>query len=89
MTYNNLKSWFDNWEHDLEDLGFAERDEEGNLYIPEDQLARMANMDESCLSRQKQWHERRTSRGSVLLSESPEEWKGDWQEQSNHNPHNW
>ena len=30
-TYNNLKSWFDNWEHDLEDLGFSKRDKEGYL----------------------------------------------------------
>ena len=49
-TYNNLKSWFDNWEHDLEDLGFAERDEEGNLYIPVEQLSRIINVDKSCLS---------------------------------------
>ena len=31
-THNNLKSWFDNLEHDLEDLGFAKRDKEGDLY---------------------------------------------------------
>ena len=30
-TYTNLKSWFNNWERDLEDLGFAERGEEGDL----------------------------------------------------------
>ena len=49
-TYNNLKSWFDNWEHDLEDLGFAVRNESGTLYIPEEQLARIINVDETCLS---------------------------------------
>ena len=27
-TYKKLKNWFDNWEHDLEDLGFPRRDEE-------------------------------------------------------------
>ena len=49
-TYNNLKSWFDNWEHDLEYLGFAKRDEEGYLYIPVEQLSCIINIDESCLS---------------------------------------
>ena len=49
-THNNLKSWFDNWEHDLEDLGFDERDEEGELYIPVEQLSRIINVDKSCLS---------------------------------------
>mmetsp|Transcript_24214 Transcript_24214/g.44508 ORF Transcript_24214/g.44508 Transcript_24214/m.44508 type:complete len:349 (+) Transcript_24214:479-1525(+) len=49
-TYNNLKSWFDNWAHDLEELGFAIRNEAGELYIPEEQLARILNLDESCLS---------------------------------------
>ena len=49
-TYNNLKSWFDNWARDLEDLGFAVRNELEELYIPEEQLARILNLDESCLS---------------------------------------
>ena len=49
-THNNLKSWFDDWEHDLEDLGFANRDEEGDLYIPVEQLSRIINVDKSCLS---------------------------------------
>ena len=49
-TYNNLKSWFDNWEHELGDLGFSERDKEGELYIPVEQLSRIINVDESCLS---------------------------------------
>ena len=49
-TYNNHKSWFDNWEHDLEDLGFSERDEEGGIYIPVEQLSRIINIDNFCLS---------------------------------------
>ena len=49
-TYNNLKSWFDNWEHDLEYLGFSKRDEEGDLYIPVEKLSRIINVDKSCLS---------------------------------------
>ena len=49
-TYNNLKSWFDNWEHDLEDLGFAKRDEKGNLYIPVEQLSHIIKFNELCLS---------------------------------------
>ena len=50
MTYINLKSWFLNWERDLELLGFASRNKEGDLVIPEDQLAQILNVDESCLS---------------------------------------
>ena len=42
-TYNNLKSWFDNLEHDLEDLGFDERDEERDIYILVDKLSRIIN----------------------------------------------
>jgi hypothetical protein len=49
-TYTNLKSWFNNWEHDLEELGFGKRNEEGDLIIPEEQLSRILNIDESCLS---------------------------------------
>ena len=45
-TYNNLNSWFDNWEHDLEDLGFAKRDEEGDIYIPVEQLSHIINVDD-------------------------------------------
>ena len=45
-TYNNLKSWFDNLEHDLEDLGFTARDEEGDPYIPVEQLSHIINVDD-------------------------------------------
>jgi|EP01082_Thalassiosira_pseudonana_P008128 hypothetical protein len=47
-TYYNLKSWFDNWESDLLKLGFAKK-EEGKTVIPKDQLARILNVDETCL----------------------------------------
>ena len=49
-TYRNLNSWFLNWEHDLEELGFAYRDYFGDLIIPEEQLQKILNVDESCLS---------------------------------------
>ena len=49
-TYNNLHSWFENWERDLLDLGFAKVNDEGTTYIPDDQLGRILNVDESCLS---------------------------------------
>ena len=34
----------------MEDLGFAKRDEEGDLYIPVEQLSHIINIEESCLS---------------------------------------
>ena len=49
-TYRNLKVWFANWKIDLEELGFAERDENGNVLIPTEQLQRIVNIDETCLS---------------------------------------
>ena len=49
-TYNNLDSWFKNWERDLLDLGFAKVNDEGTTYIPDDQLGRILNVDESCIS---------------------------------------
>ncbi len=33
-TYNNIKSWFENWENDLVELGFAYRGNNGNVEIP-------------------------------------------------------
>ena len=48
-TYNNIKTWFDNWEEALIELGFAERIN-GRAVIPEDQLSNIINMDETCLS---------------------------------------
>ena len=49
-TYKNLKVWFENWEKDLLDLGFALKDEEGNTYVPDEQLYNIGNIDETCLS---------------------------------------
>ncbi len=49
-TYQNLKSWFDNWEKDLVELGFAEVAQDGNVHIPNNQLMRILNVDETCLT---------------------------------------
>jgi hypothetical protein len=49
-SYKNLRMWFNNWFKDIEDLGFARRDNAGNLVIPEEQLSRILNVDETCLS---------------------------------------
>ena len=49
-TYNNIKMWFENWENDLVELGFAFRDEKGDVIIPKEQMRRILNVDESCLS---------------------------------------
>ena len=35
-TYINIKSWFLNWGHDLEELGFAYRDADRDLIIPKE-----------------------------------------------------
>ena len=48
-TYFNIKSWFDNWERDLLELGFAEVDSEGKTVIPTEQLKKIINIDETCL----------------------------------------
>jgi hypothetical protein len=50
-NYNNLKMWFRNWELDLVKLGFAHVQENtGESIIPADQMRRILNFDESCLS---------------------------------------
>ena len=49
-TYDNLKTWFGNWSADLVELGFAEVKADGDVVIPEAQLNRIINMDETCLS---------------------------------------
>ncbi|KAL7532024.1 hypothetical protein ACHAWF_009676 [Thalassiosira exigua] len=55
-TYHNLKMWFENWEQDLLQLGFAKvaKDhpdwDDGTVYIPKEQLKNIVNFDESCLS---------------------------------------
>ena len=50
-TYHNLKMWFDTWQHELLDLGFATVDVDGGNYnIPGEQRRRILNLDESCLA---------------------------------------
>ena len=49
-THKNLKLWFENWGKDLVELGFAHLDEHGDVIIPDDQLHRILNFDETCLS---------------------------------------
>jgi hypothetical protein len=50
-NHRNISMWFDNWEHDLVELGFAARDPTtGKIHIPEDQLGNIGNFDETCLS---------------------------------------
>ena len=42
---------FDNWSNDLVDLGFATRvNEGGDIYISNEQMGRILNLDETCLS---------------------------------------
>jgi hypothetical protein len=41
-TYFNIKSWFDNWERDLLELGFAEVDSKGMTVIPTEQLKKIS-----------------------------------------------
>ena len=53
-TYKNLSTWFDNWERDLVDLGFAYVDPTtGIVVIPIEQLKRIVNIDETSVSRWK------------------------------------
>ena len=48
-SFRNLNQWFDNWGRDLVQLGFAHM--EGNeIIIPIEQLARIVNVDETCLA---------------------------------------
>ena len=49
-THSNLKLWFDSWERDLLQLGFAEEDDKGTTVILEEQMKRILNLDETCLS---------------------------------------
>ena len=48
-TYSNLKCWFGHWKNDLLELGFATNGSRG-FDIPDLQLRRILNLDESCLS---------------------------------------
>ena len=48
---DNLNMWWNNWEHDLVNLGFAWRDEmTGKDHIPEEMLALIINLNETNLS---------------------------------------
>ena len=49
-SYTNLRMWFNNWFKDIEQLGFARRNSDGERVIPDDQLSRILNVDETCLS---------------------------------------
>ena len=49
-TFANIKMWFDNWERDLIELGFASVDSDGKTFIPKEQLSNIVNVDETCLS---------------------------------------
>ena len=43
-TYFNIKSWFDNWEQDLLELGFAKVDSKGKTVIPMEQLEKLSTL---------------------------------------------
>ncbi len=49
MIYQDLKSWFDNWEKDLMKLGFAEVAQNGNVHFANNQLLKIFHVDETCL----------------------------------------
>jgi hypothetical protein len=43
--------WFDNWEHDIAELGFANCNPvTGKVHIPKEQLRMIGNFDKTCLS---------------------------------------
>jgi hypothetical protein len=48
--YSNISSWFNNWEWDLVDLGFAFYNKDGQCVIPDEQLCNIGDFDETCLS---------------------------------------
>ncbi len=47
-TYFNIKSRFDKWENDLVKLGFASTNDKDMVVIPDEQLKRILNIDETC-----------------------------------------
>ena len=52
-TYQNLAMWFSNWKNVLLELGFGEMDGVGpaaKFVIPDDQLGRILNLDETSIS---------------------------------------
>ena len=48
-TYYNLKTWFDSWQEELIELGFANLDDENKVIIPPDKLEYILNVDKTCL----------------------------------------
>jgi hypothetical protein len=51
MNHKNITMWFENWEHDLMELGFATRHPDtGKIDILDKQLALILNFDEMCLN---------------------------------------
>ena len=48
--FANISIWFDNWEWDLVELGFATKGGDGKVYITEEQLYMIINFEETCLS---------------------------------------
>lgn len=49
-TYSNLQLWFGTWEKQLTLFGLMEKDERGKPFIPPDNMRRVLNFDETCLS---------------------------------------
>jgi hypothetical protein len=50
-NHKNITMWFDNWEDDLVELGFAMRNPEtGKVHIPDEQLGLIGIFDEMCLN---------------------------------------
>jgi hypothetical protein len=50
MTFSNISIWFDNWEFDLVELGFAMRGGERKVTISAEQKCFIINFDETCIS---------------------------------------
>ncbi len=48
--YRNINSWFDNWGHNLVELGFATKLEDGNVDFINNQLKQIINIDKTCLA---------------------------------------
>ena len=49
-TWANLNAFFDNWEKDLVELGFAFYNKDGECIIPDEMLPYIINFDATCLS---------------------------------------
>jgi hypothetical protein len=50
-THKNTLMWFDNWEHDIVELGFGNHNPvTGKVHNPKEQLQRIGNFDKTCLS---------------------------------------